>query len=90
MVMTNKKHTILKPQLTEQIQGLTPQSYETLQETDPMRQELLQKFENDEFIIKEINKEYSLNEMKEMFVYHPVEATDPLVFYKGRQIITYL
>jgi hypothetical protein len=89
MVMTNKKHTILKPQLTEQIQGLSVK-FEDLAQEAPARQELLQKFENDEFILKEINKEYSINEMLNMFVYHPVEAVDPLVFYKGKQIITYL
>jgi hypothetical protein len=88
-MLTERKHTILKPQITEQVTGLS-QTFEQLEETDPLRAELLQKFENDEFIVKEINRDYSLNEMKEMFVYHPVEAQDPLVFYKGKQIITYL
>jgi hypothetical protein len=84
------KHTILKPELG-QIAGLesAAQTFEQLETTDPLRQEILQKFENDEFIVKEINKEYTLSQIKEMFVYHPVEAVDPLVFYKGKQIVTY-
>lgn len=88
------KHKILRPTQTELIPELTaPEKvtqFEMLAPNDPVRTELLQKFEDDEFIIQEINHEYSINEMREMYVYHPVKAVDPLVFYKGKQIITYL
>lgn len=88
------KHKILRPAQTELIAELTaPENktqFEMLAENDTARTQLLQKFEQDEFIIKEINHEYSINEMLEMHVHHPVEAVDPLVFYKGKQIVTYL
>lgn len=89
--MVKRNHTILKPQVGK-IRGLqsSDQMFEDLQENDTLRQELMQKFENDEFIIKEINQDYTLNQIKEMTVYHPVEAIDPLVFYQGKQIVTYL
>lgn len=85
-----KEHKILEPQLTTQIKGIS-QQFADLALEDPIRVELMQKFEQDEFAIKEIESMgYGIPELREMTVIHPVMVEDPLVFYKGKQIVTYL
>lgn len=85
------KHTILKPQLGQiaELQS-SEQTFEQLEVNDPLRTEIMQKFENDEFIIREINKEYTVKQIATMTVIHPIEAHDPLVFYQGKMIVSYL